>query len=420
MERRRTAIYMIMGVSLLAGLITGRTFFFNVTYAFTGLLVFAFTWAWSSAHWLRLTRQTRSKRAQVGHYLEERFTVKNTGFLPKLWLEVYDHSTLPGHHASHVVSLLTRHASTSWPVQTLCVVRGEFTLGPLRVVAGDPFGLFEVVRNVGAISQVVVYPATFPINRFNIPSGVLPGGEAVRRRTHQVTTNAAGVRDYMPGDSFNRVHWPSTARKDRMIVKEFELDPLADIWMMVDQEQAIHAGEVNVASLANMAYRGHGFTIPPATEEYGIAIAASLAEHFIERERSVGLASNGRHPERIQVDRGPRQLTKFLESLALTQQGVGIGFDQLLSIEGDQLSRGTTVILITPSTREAWVEAASRLLRRGLRVIAVLIDAETFGGHSGARRVANRLANLRIPLVTIKQGDDIAAVLSSMRIRDNR
>jgi uncharacterized protein (DUF58 family) len=411
---------MIMGVSLLAGLITGRTFFFNVTYAFTGLLVFAFVWAWSSAHWLRLTRQTRSKRAQVGHYLDERFTVRNTGFLPKLWLEVYDHSTLPGHHASHVVSLLTRNSSVSWPVQTLCVIRGEFTLGPLRVVAGDPFGLFEVERSVGAVSQVVVYPATFPIARFNIPSGILPGGEAVRRRTHQITTNAAGVRDYMPGDSFNRVHWPSTARKDRMIVKEFELDPLADIWMMLDQEQAVHAGGVNVFTLADLAYRGHGIGLPESTEEYGVATAASLAEHFIDRERSVGLATNGRHPERIQVDRGPRQLTKFLESLALTQPGVGMGFDQLLSIEGDQLSRGTTAILITPSTREAWVEAASRLLRRGLRVIAVLIDAESFGGHAGARHVSSRLAALRIPSVIIKQGDDIAGVLSSMRIRDDR
>ena len=40
-------------------------------------------------------------------------------------------------------------------------------------------------------------------------------GEALRRRTHYVTTNAAGVRDYAPGDSFGRIHWPSTARRNR-------------------------------------------------------------------------------------------------------------------------------------------------------------------------------------------------------------
>jgi uncharacterized protein (DUF58 family) len=85
MERRRTALYLIIGISLLAGLITGRTFFFNVTYAFAGMLVFAFLWSWSGANWLRLARQTRARRAQVGRYLEERFTIRNTSVLPKLW-----------------------------------------------------------------------------------------------------------------------------------------------------------------------------------------------------------------------------------------------------------------------------------------------------------------------------------------------
>jgi hypothetical protein len=56
-------------------------------------------------------------------------------------------------------------------------------------------------------------------------SGLLSGGEALRRRTHYVTTNASGVRDYAPGDSFSRIHWRSTARRNRLIVKEFELDP---------------------------------------------------------------------------------------------------------------------------------------------------------------------------------------------------
>jgi len=420
MEHRRTAIYLIMAISLLAGLIAGRTFFFNVTYAFAGLLVFSFIWAWVSAHWLRLTRQTRARRAQVGHWLEERFSVRNMGFLPKLWLEIYDHSTLPGHHASHVVTNLGIKALAAWPVHTLCVHRGEYTLGPLRVVAGDPFGLFEVERKVGAVAQIVVYPATVMLPQFGIPAGMLPGGEALRRRTHQITTNAAGVRDYQPGDSFNRVHWPSTARKDRLIVKEFELDPMADIWIMLDEDQTVHAGESNFHAFdpGLMPARQNSHTLlPPSTEEYGVCVAASLAQHFIEKERSVGLAVSGRHQERIQVDRGPRQLTKCFETLAIVQQGSSVAFDQLLSIEGGQLSRGTTVIAVTPSTRGTWVDAATLLLRRGLRVMAVLIDGETFGGRPGIRHVASRLSALKIPNVVIKNDDNLSEALSLMRVR---
>src|SRR5690606_31015882 len=65
-------------------------------------------------------------------------------------------------------------------------------------------------------------------------AGLLSGGEAQRQRSHNVTTNAAGVRDYAYGDSFNRIHWRSTARKDKLVVKEFEIDPLVDIWIFPD------------------------------------------------------------------------------------------------------------------------------------------------------------------------------------------
>jgi hypothetical protein len=60
-------------------------------------------------------------------------------------------------------------------------------------VAGDPFGLFEVERKISATSRLVVYPATMPIPDFALPAGLLPGGDAVRRRTHYITTNASNA-----------------------------------------------------------------------------------------------------------------------------------------------------------------------------------------------------------------------------------
>jgi len=417
MERRRTALYLIIGISLLAGLITGRTFFFNVTYAFAGLLIFALLWSWSGANWLRLARQTRARRAQVGRYLEERFTIRNTSILPKLWLEVYDSSSLPGHRASHVLSNLGTQSVTSWAVRTLCVRRGEFQLGPLRIVAGDPFGLFEVERKISATSRLVVYPATVPIPDFALPTGLLPGGDALRRRTHYITTNASGVREYAPGDSINRIHWRSTARRDRLMVKEFELDPLADIWLMMDGDRTVHVGDYTPSEqdAELLPWETNQTSLPAVTEEYAVTIAASLAQYFLERDRSVGLATNTHTEEVIQVDRGPRQLTKILETLAVVRASSGMPFEQLLTIEGDHMPRGATVIAITPSTREGWIGAAQRLLRRGLRVITVLIDPEDFGGRSGMRQIAARLALVGIPTYTVRKDDNLSAVLGRGR-----
>jgi uncharacterized protein (DUF58 family) len=415
MDRRRNALYLIVVVSLLAGLITGRTFFFNVAYAFVALLLFSFLWAWSGANWLRLARQTRARRAQVGRYMEERFTVRNTSLLPKLWLEVYDQSSLPGHRASHVVSNLKSRAGASWLVRTLCIQRGEFQLGPLRIVTGDPFGLFEMERKISAMSRLVVYPSTVEIPEFALPIGILPGGDALRRRTHYITSNAAGVRDYVPGDSINRIHWRSTARRDRLIVKEFELDPLADIWLMMDAERTVHFGEYapTDADAERMPWEtGGSFSLPPTTEEYTVAVAASLARHFLQKDRSVGFLTYGQRRELIQVDRGPRQLTKILETLAVVRARGTISLEQLLTLEGDQMARGTTAIVITPSTREGWVTAAHRLMRRGLRVIAVLIDSDSFGGRPGIRLIAASLVVLSVPTYIVRNGEDLRVALS--------
>ena len=418
LDSRRNALYIIIGGSVLTGLITGRSLFFNVAYAFVGLMVFAFVWAWSAARWLHMTRRTYPRRAQVGRFVEERFTLRNAGWLPKLWLELYDDSTLPGHHASYVVSSLRREQS--WSVKTLCVQRGVFRLGPVRLVTGDPFGLYEIRRSIDAQARLVVLPATIPLPSFELPEGVLPGGDALRRRTHLTTANATGVRDYLPGDGFSRIHWRSTARRSRLMVKEFELDPTADLWIMMDGERRVQAGRVamheymaDVASWQGQDAAGISLRLMPLTEEYCVTITASLALHFLRREQAVGFAAYGQRRHIIQVDRGERQLLKILGALAVLQARGKMTLGQLLVLEGDQLARGTTLIIITPSVREDWVSEAARLIRRGINVVAVVIDAESFGGRPGAAHVGELLAANGIARRTVRRGDDIAVALSS-------
>ena len=59
-----------------------------------------FLWARSLARGLHLSREMRYGWAQVGDRIEERFTVENDSWMPALWFEVIDHSTLPGYDVS--------------------------------------------------------------------------------------------------------------------------------------------------------------------------------------------------------------------------------------------------------------------------------------------------------------------------------
>ncbi len=242
MQRSRIVfvLWLVVGVAALG---SGRELLYNLWYLLTALIIVSFLWAWSGIRRVKVERQVRAARSQVGKMIEERFVVRNQSILPKLWLEVLDHSTLPHHRASRVISPLGAKKIHSRTIQTRCIQRGRFTLGPLTLVSGDPFGLFRLTRQLDepAETSVIVYPAIVDVPSFAPLVGFLPGGDTMRRRTHYVTTNVSGVRDYAPGDSFNRIHWPSSARTGRLISKEFELDPTADVWLFLDLERAAQA-----------------------------------------------------------------------------------------------------------------------------------------------------------------------------------
>ena len=421
MRQRRTAVFLLALAALIGGLLTGRALFFNLTYLLALLLIVSFVWAWTNINFVHISRQTRTRRTQVGRPLEERFTVRNTSILPKLWLEIRDFSTLPEHYASNVITSLGPRSDTTWRINTICQQRGRFQLGPIRLTTSDPFGLFPLQRELSPTTHVVVFPPTFDIYNFSLPMGILPGGEALRRRTHHITTNASGVRDYEPGDSFSRIHWRSTARRDRLVVKEFELDPLADIWIVADMALASHtaprppqqnAKRSDTLPALMRVLRTEDIKLPETTEEYTVTIAASLAQYFLRYDRAVGLLVYGQSNEIVQPDRGERQLNRVLETLAVLRAEGQVPIDGVVNAESHLFPRGTTVIVVSPTTRDRWTSTARQLRRRGLRVVSVLIDPESFGGtFSNAGLVTMMQAN-GMMTYDIKAGDDLTAVLS--------
>ena len=140
--------------SILSGLITGRSLFYHMAYLFITLIVLAFLWAWTGISWVHLRRQTRARRAQVGRPLEERFSVRNSSPLPKLWLEVRDESNLPSHLASQVVNSLPPRQERAWTIRTICRERGRYTLGPITLFSGDPLGLCHLRRSLEPTSNI--------------------------------------------------------------------------------------------------------------------------------------------------------------------------------------------------------------------------------------------------------------------------
>ena len=106
-----------------------------------------------SVRGITFSRSALGGRAQVGERVEERLSLENHSVIPKLWIQVSDGSTLPGHHAGYVSSV-GPHQRIAWRAKTVCRRRGRFTLGPVTATTGDPLGLFR--REIGAGARTPV------------------------------------------------------------------------------------------------------------------------------------------------------------------------------------------------------------------------------------------------------------------------
>jgi len=421
----RSWVLFIMWLASLVGVLSvGQPLFFNLFYLFGAILLLSYLWAWLNMHWVRVTRQTHSRQVQVSKFFEERFVLENTGPIPKLWIELKDNSDLPNHRASRVISNLGGKRQQSWHVRTPCYQRGRFTLGPISLYSSDPFGLFLLKKELprSFTSHVVVYPLATDLPAFQPLVGEQTGGEVTHRRTHYVTTNVSGIRNYVSGDSFNRIHWPSTARTGQLMVKEFELDPMADVWIFLDMEKRVQAGlryaEIPPPVLPEVHWEKlPSFKLAPSTEEYGIAIAASLSKHFLGQNRAIGLITyaNAYHREIAQSDRGERQLTRIYEMLAVTQAQGSIPLVEVLAAEAMRLSRNTTVLIVTPAIDPEWVAAARHLIDRGVRATAIVIDPGSFGMPYSSLETEIELTASYVPHYVVHQDDPLEQALANTR-----
>jgi uncharacterized protein (DUF58 family) len=405
--------------ALVFAITSGRELAYNLLYFLTGVILIALGWAWTNQRGVTLRRATRGQRSQVGKYFEETLEVHNNSRFPKLWVEIHDFSDLPGHHVSRVVNSLRPGASSRWQVRTLCRRRGRYMLGPITLSSGDPLGIFRFTREAPGSGSLVVTPPTFDIPQFSPPSGYLPGGETQHRRTPYVTASVSGVRDYAPGDSFNRIHWPSTARTGRMISKEFELDPLSDVWLFLDMYGDAHAEapwmpDEEDVELPWLTRRAERMELPPSTVEYSVTITASLAQHFLQADREVGFLSYAEKREIVQPDRGERQLARTLEILAVIQPLGRVPLAQVLASEAAALARHTTLIVVTASSDTHWVTALRSLRSRGVHGIAVVLAARTFGAAPDWTPVVAEMQTSGIPGYVVKNGEDLPTALGRL------
>jgi uncharacterized protein (DUF58 family) len=385
-------------VVLAVALSSGWETMYRLFYTMAATLLLSLLWSWVNVRWTQVSYELKTPRVQVGGQVEEILTIQNSSWIPKLWLEIRDESTLLGRRGNGALALGS-HEKRILTLTTPCPKRGEFTIGPMSLISGDPFGLFKRRRKLKVGGRVIVYPAVVPLVSFGQLPGDLPGGSVQGQRAYVTTPNSSGVREYRPGDAVRQIHWLSSARLRRLMVKEFDLDPLSESWLVLDLNRTVQVGSDQ-----------------DSTEEWGVVVAATLANYFLDQHREVGLVTQG---HTIVADRGNRQLHKLLELLAVIHSSSTAPIEELVASEGVRFTRGAVVVIITPDVDESALAAWQLLQARGLAVVAVLLEAQSFGNMQPSLPLAGLLQAHGVPTYLIRKGDDLAHTLAGTFSNNN-
>lgn len=125
--------------------------------------------------------------------------------------------------ATFEVARLRRGASTTATYRVTCRPRGVYRVGPTMVSATDPLGLAETRLPTGPVDRIVVYPALEELSGFPIVRGQDPAMQASRpEHSRRGGEDFYTLREYQRGDDLRRVHWPTSAKTDELMIRQLE------------------------------------------------------------------------------------------------------------------------------------------------------------------------------------------------------
>ena len=386
------ALWLALAALLLAaGLATGSDVVFRLSYALFAVLAIGFGMAALAARGLDARVRRVTAYLQVGDYIEEEITLRSLHWWPKLLVEAR-HATTPFASPGRVLSLWP-YQSATWKTRTRAERRGPYEHGTVEVTLRDPFGLFERRRMLGKREAALIYPATVELPGFHVPTGSGWSEGVAAGRTLLPSSVAAGVREFAAGDSANRVHWPTTLRVGRLMVKEFDREPAGPsdaIWVVLDLYEAAQAGAG-----------------AESTVEYAVTIAASIARRFLDNGRTVGLVIGGREHTQTPADTGTAQLGRVLQALALAEPGASGPLLQTVSRAGGLILPETTAVIVTPGGAAEAAAAAAFYRARDVTAVPILLEAGSFRGEPPMHGDSYRLPGAGDETYIIHRGDDI-------------
>lgn len=145
--------------------------------------------------------------------------------------------------------------------EVVCRPRGVYRVGPTDIRIRDPFGMAESGGQAGRVDRLVVYPAIEELDGLPLVRGQDPNVATSRARFSQTGgEDFFTMREYQQGDDLRRVHWPTSAKRDQLMIRQLEMPWQSRALVILDPDASSYTG--------------------PDTFEHAVRGAASAIHHL--------------------------------------------------------------------------------------------------------------------------------------------
>jgi uncharacterized protein (DUF58 family) len=396
------------GISLLTASVVawliGRTLgipeLYVVSVAAGVVVVLGLLYVRSTTSAVSARRHLDQVRVIAGTRLEGALELRNDAAIPSPTLllseQLPDGLRADGHplggRARFVVSGLAPGRVVSAPYRLLATRRGRMSVGPLEVRVRDPFGTAERTRRYTSTNEVVVYPRVEPLPAIAVRGAHMGAGSSDTRRVFATGEEFFTMREYVRGDDLRHVHWPSTAHRQTLMVRQMEQPWQAHATVYLDARTASHTSG------------------DEGTGEQAVSIAASLVYHLADSGYQLRLSTDsttGRH--------GPTPWEAAMDRLAVLRPSTAAGLGPSLAATRGGEGLFVAVIGVPPGAGQLTAHPDMRALFgvRGFGQRMAIVVAEP-NAVARAERAAALLRGAGWRAATIQPGQPLSPVWASL------
>jgi uncharacterized protein (DUF58 family) len=356
----------------------GAAYFFLMGLAILAVLFITHLYLHKIHQPLQIEASWSHKKLFPGEDARLSLEVKNTGrfgvpsaewhFKLSKKLDILDAKKEEGNlkHTYRSSLALGKQEGVSYPFHVQGLTRGVAQLEDVKIDVHDPFGFGKVTKEIFLPKQeVVIYPELKAIHGLDQLGHAPMGEKSVSYFTHEDPTYVLGARPYEYGDSFNRIDWKATAKKQDLHTK------------IIDK--TAHTELVLIGNVRTYEERWRG--INEDYVERTMSVLASLSHYSTTEGQPFQMLINmkpmGRRSIfRINRGEGRKHLIYALESLARVGVFATLPFEEAILLAKKEYTAGKTYVLVTPFVSDKLESLLRHMNQKGIPIYLIRTDEE--------------------------------------------